>query len=101
MESTESLLKSVGNRVRKIVDEGDELRGKIEQARHEISSLSVVTLNEFMERRLQFTQRVLDLHISSKGAWNEIKIGAEITWNDMCDTVENAADRFRESKRAS
>jgi hypothetical protein len=53
------------------------------------------TLSRIRQSKEQAEQRLAELRLASKPAWEDLKLGAEQAWHFLSESVDRASERFK------
>lgn len=75
----------------KITDLEAKANEKTGEARRELKA----NLNEIRKSRDKAEQRLQELRLATKPAWEDVKVGVEQAWKSVANAVDSASQRFQ------
>ena len=72
-----------------------DLEAKAYEKKGEAQRELKTKLNEIRQSRDKAEQRLQELRLASKPAWEDVKLGVEQAWKSVANAVDSASQRFQ------
>ncbi|MCR9262438.1 MAG: hypothetical protein NXH95_22215 [Pseudomonadaceae bacterium] len=95
MASREDYIEKAKNQLDALNNKLDKLEAKAERASGELKNEIHQELNDLRASRTQVEGKLHELRSAGDAAWDDVKIGLEMAWKSLSESVDSAAQRFK------
>lgn len=95
MNKRDQYVEQLKMEIDRINSELERLEDKVQQTTAIGRSRAQNLLDELRHRRRELEERMVDVSVAGENAWEELKKGADLTWQTMKDTLQRVQAEFQ------
>jgi multidrug resistance efflux pump len=75
--------------------EHQKLEAKAQKAEAALKAMISQEISEIQEKRNRVREKIAEINLAGESAWEDLKEGAQASWNDLVEASNKAKSRFK------